>query len=195
MLGTNALFTECRFWNNTSGVKGGAVWAFQSTVDSERCLYVENTSGDVAGAFYLDVSSGAVLNNTFAGNSSPGALSGTVTVVSSPSNEVSRNIFHGDASGYGLRYVSTPIGPHECNVYWINADGAIGGSELADTEVVADPLFCDLEDGDFSVDETSPAAPLMNPCGVLAGAFPDGCPGGVPTVRASWGALKGVYAR
>ncbi|MEW6412117.1 MAG: right-handed parallel beta-helix repeat-containing protein [Candidatus Zixiibacteriota bacterium] len=39
----------------------------------------------------------------------------------------------------------------------------------------ADPMFCDMDAGDFTISTYSPCAPANSPCGLLVGAFGDSC--------------------
>jgi hypothetical protein len=57
-----------------------------------------------------------------------------------------------------------------------------------------EPLFCDPENGDFTLQDCSPCAPfsLPNPECDLIGAWPVGC-GGTPTARSTWGAVKVLF--
>ena len=60
--------------------------------------------------------------------------------------------------------------------------------------ICADPLFCALELGDFSLDCASPCAAGNNPeCGQI-GAWPVGC-GPTPAVETTWGAVKELFGR
>jgi len=53
------------------------------------------------------------------------------------------------------------------------------------------PLFCDPNANDFSLQSDSPCAPDNNDCGILMGAWPVGC--STSTREASWSSLKCLY--
>jgi len=55
-----------------------------------------------------------------------------------------------------------------------------------------DPLFCDPENGDFTLDCNSPCAAENSPeCGQI-GAWPVGC-GPTPVMDTTWGAIKSLF--
>lgn len=168
-----ASFEECTFVDNGTGLKGGAVYSLQSTANFERCLFRGNRSGDVAGAMFIESSNSVIRNNTFFDHTSPGLISGTITIQLG-STMVTGNIIAGETSGYGIRYYQGG-GPHSCNVFWGTADGPIGEGVLDGTEIEENPNFCDAANGDFTLSDNSPAAPDRSACGVLIGAFPVRC--------------------
>lgn len=79
-----------------------------------------------------------------------------------------------------------------CNVFW-EIDGTIwNGDELGAGSVVADPEFCDPENGVFTVSGNSPCLPAnSNGCGLI-GVFGQGC-GAVSVEPSSWTAIKAMY--
>ncbi len=84
-----------------------------------------------------------------------------------------------------------------CDIYG-NA-GADWGDYVADQygingNICEDPLFCDPQNGDLTVQGCSPCAPFSppNPECDLIGAWPIGC-GGTPVDRMSWGAIKAMF--
>lgn len=54
-----------------------------------------------------------------------------------------------------------------------------------------DPIFCDIDSNDFSLQGDSPCAPENNDCGVLMGAWPVGC--STNTSNLTWSAIKTLY--
>jgi hypothetical protein len=71
----------------------------------------------------------------------------------------------------------------------------MGSGSFGPGDVVADPLFCDPENGDFTLSSQSPCLPGNHPDGVdcgLIGAFGQGC-GPVSIEKLSWGRIKGMY--
>jgi len=54
-----------------------------------------------------------------------------------------------------------------------------------------DPLFCDMNTGDLSLNNSSPGAPANNDCGVLMGAWPVGC--STSTQSKTWSEVKALY--
>jgi hypothetical protein len=75
-----------------------------------------------------------------------------------------------------------------CNLFWQNADlSHLGIFELDPSNIIADPLFCGFENGDYTLQADSPAAPLNSylGCGPI-GAFGVGCgePATIPPATA-----------
>ena len=84
-----------------------------------------------------------------------------------------------------------------CDVYgnaggdWV---GCIAGQYGINGNICEDPLFCDPQNGDLTLQGCSPCAPFSppNPECDLIGAWPIGC-GGTPVDRISWGAIKALF--
>ena len=174
VLNSELVVNNCTFTQNSTGVFGGAIATNDnSTLEVVGCLFDGNTSGDESGALYVEDTSGLIVSNTFHANASPGG-SGTARLQNSSGVSVTRNIFSGDTAGYGLYYYGLP-GVHSCNVFWNNAQGSIENATLAFDEVEADPVFCNLATGDFTISTNSPAAAANSQCGLVVGAFPTAC--------------------
>jgi hypothetical protein len=79
--------------------------------------------------------------------------------------------------------------------------GNTGGDDLCGTDLGGnfslDPLFCDPENGDYTLDGCSPCLPGNHPhgfdCGLI-GALGQGC-GATATEETSWGRIKSLYRR
>ncbi len=178
ILSSRITYTRCSFFDNTAGVLSAGVTADHSTMDVTNCLFVGNVSQTIAAVYYY-MSSGNVVGNTFSANA--GDEYGSVLIQSSSGTNVTRNIFSGDSQGAGLAYSGS--GSHSCNVYYSNVGGPIIGASLNATEVQGDPLFCDAPNGNYAVAGNSPATPANSPCGLLVGAFEEGCSPIVPTTH------------
>ena len=77
-----------------------------------------------------------------------------------------------------------------CNVFWDNADGI--GYTPRPTDRIADPLFCDEDARDLTLQPTSPCLPENSlGCGLI-GALGQGC-GSVSIQPQSWGKTKSAY--
>jgi hypothetical protein len=83
-----------------------------------------------------------------------------------------------------------------CDIY-----GNTHGNDLCGTDLGGnfslDPLFCDPENGDYTLDGCSPCLPGNHPDGVdcgLIGALGQGC-GATPVEESSWGRIKSLYHR
>jgi hypothetical protein len=84
-----------------------------------------------------------------------------------------------------------------CDIYgnaggdWV---GTIAGQLGQEGNIWLDPLFCDPDNGDFTLRCTSPCAPFTPPneeCDLI-GAWPIGC-GGTPITLTRWGGLKALF--
>jgi len=172
--GAKGNFSRCTFRDNSAGIKGGALHIIRAIGNFDHCLFQGNRSGDIAGAIFYESSSGETRSCTFNDHTSPGAFAGTILIQLSAGTNITRNVFAGDTDGAAIYYFEG-TDAHSCNVFWNNADGAVGGDGLAADEVVADPLFCDAAMGDFTLSDNSPGAPAHSACGDAIGAFPVGC--------------------
>jgi len=64
----------------------------------------------------------------------------------------------------------------DCDDFWDNGDFDYGpGADPGPNSFFADPLFCDLDNGVFTVDATSPLLPGNNTCSTQIGALGAGC--------------------
>lgn len=96
---------------------------------------------------------------------------------------LSRNAVQGGTFAAGF----TGTGEVTCNVTWPDPILVTGQRPVMTDNVVADPLFCDAEGGDFRVAATSPC--VTNPACERIGAYTVGC-GDTPVLKQSWGAIK-----
>lgn len=128
------------------------------------------------------------------GNSGEGA--GGILFFGGPSSLVLENtIIAFSPQGRGLAIGALSPTVACCDIYG-NEGGDWTGSlaELlgVDGNICADPLFCDPQGEDFTLDCNSPCAAENNPeCGQI-GAGSVGC-GTSPSVRCTWGSLKAQY--
>jgi len=79
-----------------------------------------------------------------------------------------------------------------CDVF-----GNAGGDSLCGSysqNLFTDPLFCDLDAGDYTLALESPCAPDSNSCAVLIGALDVTC-SFTPVEETTWGRLKDRYRR
>jgi predicted outer membrane repeat protein len=182
-------FTDCRFREN-SAQEHGAVLVFFCTARLTRCTFAQNTAAYAGAAISSGKMSYTYLANcTFWGN---GAAGGTLFLgerESTLTNCIIAFGTQGPAMGdYGPSQLSC------CDIFgnaggdWV---GYIAGQFGVQGNIAADPLFCDPENGDFTLDVDSPCAPFSpaHPECDLAGAWPTGC-GAVVTRLSSWSALK-----
>lgn len=168
--GRRALIERCQFGGITT-----TVMDFDGPLVVTGCLLSENGPSS-ANALVRLYSDATVLNSTLVDNAAPGTPSdlwrsvilvqGDATNVSLANNIVASN------DAVGVRSLSPDVA-FTCNLLWDNGPlDQMGLSPLDLSTVLADPLFCDPDGSDYSLDSSSPA--WNGPCGQI-GAFQVGC--------------------
>lgn len=164
------VFEECAFFFNTASERG--VLSFtESSPLLDRCTVSHNADDSHLGQVYLD-DSHAELSNTLIACAWDGCsirCAGTST-----------------ASLYCCDVYGNPGGD------WI---GCLTGQLGINGNISEDPLFCDQENGDFTIRSDSPCAPFTPPneeCDLI-GAWPVGCDAPVSVESITWGAIKSGY--
>lgn len=151
------------------------VFSDVSLTDGACVIYLIGGVVEVAGNTFANLNQVPMEGGVIAG----GGLDGLV---------LTHNIF---ANTSGVPVVDVNVTPATaCNVLW-NNDGGLGFTP-GETDRVADPLFCAPEDGDYSLQATSPCLPSLSLGCDLIGALGQGC-GAVSTTPMSWGSLKATF--
>ena len=222
--GDSSSVVDCAFYDNSALDRAGAIYNYWHTVRLERCVFINNTAGSGGGgAVYCQHATLAVLYCDFLANSAPGsggalccyeaspsvnystfyynnAVSGAITCKSNSSPQVSTTIIAGSTVGAGLACTDGTCSPILlcCDIYG-NAGGdytgCIADQFAVDGNFSADPLFCDIWNGDFSVEACSPCLPGNNPYGAPpgCGSHESGCGCGEATEPVTWGSIKALY--
>jgi hypothetical protein len=182
-------------FRGNSACYGGALEIYhcenEPTSHVEENLFVGNSVSTWGGAIFSVDSSPVIRKNTFYDNAAPG---NAAIWVLGGSPEVSENILVGSSCGvYCQSYApyppSTPL--IGCNLFWNTGQPVANNCSNPGTIIVANPLFCDADAGDFTVCANSPA--LSDSCGSL-GAFGQGCPPCFVRVEeTTWGAAKDFF--
>ncbi len=183
------------------GVTQGGDTSIMLEIEITGNVFVNNEArgdagfGTSGGGLILRRTNAVVRNNTFAGNSGgpDDDYGGAIVMDKLGSPVVERNIIANTTAGSGVAChdAVTPI--FRDNIVWMNQPSHGNGPACSeewwtqDGNVVADPLFCDLEGGDIRVAKESPA--LSHPAGVI-GAEPNPACQGTPVVSTTWGRLK-----
>jgi hypothetical protein len=68
--------------------------------------------------------------------------------------------------------------------------GEIANQYEINGNISYDPLFCDYNANDYSLEGQSPCAPANNDCGVLMGAWPVGC---TSIENTTWSEIKVLF--
>ncbi|MEZ5063404.1 MAG: right-handed parallel beta-helix repeat-containing protein [bacterium] len=191
-----AVVRGCRFEGNVAyGYPGGGL-AFTNFGPKlvEDCLFLMNSvTGSGQGAALTVSGNGAceIRGNTFYGNTQEYPYLGGASVhVYAPGALFDRNVVALSQGNTAIFVESGSSLTTSCNVFWDNSEGI--GIPLSPTDREIDPLFCDPENHDFTVQENSPCVePGSLGCGQI-GAFGVGC--GVLSVQTrSWGEIKAAY--
>jgi hypothetical protein len=180
---------QCKFIGNVALGKGGGVAGDGAEI--EDCVFRANRAA-VGGGTHI---SGKILRCTFVENEAPlgGAILGR-------GGQITRCIIAYSTIGGGMACATGPNPIVTCSDIFANVGGdaicgADGGGNFS-----LDPLFCDLQAGDFGLYGWSPCIsvnhPTDFPCGGDIGAFGIGCgfptDVGEPELR-TWGRLKSYY--
>lgn len=179
---------ECVFRGNG----GTALWFSYSGALVQRSIFYENIGGVIT---VID-GSVDVRNCTFARNRA--ASKGVIGLWGYDSHFpcstawVINSIFaFNECSGLVAGYPCSGT-VFEDNCFFAN----VGGDDVRGVNIVDDPLFCDMEAGDFTLCENSPCLYFNEPVGTHMGVFSDdpGCGTcGSAVKHTSWGAIKALY--
>ncbi|MEZ5065749.1 MAG: right-handed parallel beta-helix repeat-containing protein [bacterium] len=187
-----AVVRRCRFEGNQAygSGPGGLAWGNFGPKLVEDCLFLNNAvsgdNGQGGGLATGGNGSCEVRGNTFYGNSQTYAFFGGASAFLGSGTIFEGNLVVGSQGNTAIEgdVVSG------CNVFWDNPEGI--GIPLSATDREIDPLFCDLENHDFTVRENSPCVePGSLGCGQI-GAFGAGC-GIVSVDPSSWSRIKSSY--
>jgi len=186
---------NCTFLGNKAmTVHGGAIRTYIPSPLIEGCLFADNWAAQDGGAVMTHGGQGAnIVSCTFHANGA-GRLGGNVAI--HDGGQVAHSIIAAATEGGGLFCDGGVF--LACLDAWDNAGGNyVGIPDPTGTNgnIAADPIFCDVAAQDFSIREDSPCAPQQNPTCGLVGALGVGCTVPTPTVSATWGQIKSLYAR
>jgi hypothetical protein len=213
---------ECSFRENRA-VHGGGISAFSSSPTITECVLVDNYAHDLGGGILCKSAASPVIErcllsgneggrggavacwelncfptivaSTFHANRAPNG-SGVYCRQSWP--EIERTILSGGLGGGAVGCWAPTERPFFlcCDVYgngggdWV---GCIADQYGENGNFSADPLFCDAENGNFTLCADSPCAAAAG-CG-LVGAFGIGCDacGEISVEHTTWGGVKTLF--
>ncbi len=171
----------CQILGNQSSSHGAVYFNQTSNSQMVNTLVAGNQSGGSGGGIFAFNAHPQFFNNTFVGNGSYSS-SAQLHFAGVCSPEIVSNIIAYSSSGAAVACMDppdfTPI--VTCNDVIGNADGdwvgPMDGLEGVEGNFSAEPLFCDMEGGDYYLTAYhSPCLPANSPCGDLVGAFNWGC--------------------
>jgi predicted outer membrane repeat protein len=211
-----ATFIDCTFHENglTETAVGGGIYASGSTITVTDCEFTSNRAGAGAGIHFTSSSTGSVTGCTFADNDSnwssasgiscnPGCeptVSGCTFVdngdwhmtFNNASPVVEHCIFAFATAG--VMYCDSggsPVVSH-CVIYENAGSDSLCGENHHDNEWT-DPLFCDVDGGDYTLCADSPCLPGVT-WPSLVGAHGQGCDACDNAVEtATWSSIKSKY--
>ncbi len=155
--GASPSVRNCTFRNNNAGFHGGGVANNNASPEFINCLFIEN-SAFAGGAFRSQLGSPTLINCTFFGNTAQfgGAINGNVgDIFDGPTNHTLINcILWGNGAGNEIR--NSP------NATIAASNSIIQGGYTPCTSCPGgdgnvDPLFVDAANGDFTLQQCSPA--------------------------------------
>ncbi len=224
--GGSLTLDSCVLVGNQAGSGGGLRVGLFWDVTVSNCLFHDNEGTSRGGAINrgFDENSLSVDNTLFTDNRAPlggwmagGSLCGSFTnctFIGDPENP--------ESGGFDFVYGGGGCGFLRCIIFGSGASTWMGGIDSVDASctdiygnqggdwlplfadqlgiegnINEDPLFCDPESGDYSIDASSPCSNLVNDCGLM-GALPVVC--GLTGVEdppdpesSSFSAVKSLY--
>jgi hypothetical protein len=190
--------------SNVAGVQGGGIYVrglgdSPLSIDIGFSVLIRNSAlggGPAAGGgIYLNNTNLVGHHLTVVKNTVQSALLGGGIVFDGPgAPRLEKSIIAFNTAGGGIACTggATPI-IHYC-IGWLNTGGNGTGScsawDQTNGNLVADPLFCNLDEGDVTVAADSPA--MFPPGGPMGAYITPGC-SATPVRPATWGSLKARF--
>lgn len=192
---SSASVTRSQFIHNTSSNLGGAASCMYSTVDFDDCTIAYNEALH-GGGLRAQESHISLSGCTLVWNSAQSG--GGLYLRSAPYTALSDCLVAFSRNGQAIHcsYECSTLVLTCCDLFG-NADGDwtsyIVGQLGEAGNVGEDPLLCGTFGSmDFTLDSNSVCMPEHNECGVLIGAWPEGC-GSVGVEATNWGKIKSMY--
>ena len=165
------------FRNNNAQTSGGAANFGGSTAEVTNCVFTDNTAVNDGGALRCHYSSLTALGCTLVGNSASngaGIYCGT-----NASATVDHTIIAFSPYGESMAGLDSGFATIMCSDFFGNSGGDWVGDFEDQLEMnnnfSADPLFCNPDQNNYSLDTSSPCAPESQEVCGLVGALPTGC--------------------
>jgi hypothetical protein len=175
--------------------RGGGIHAQRAGVSIETCVVARNRTvvvGEVTG-LDLVTAIGHVTGCTIVDNFGWRDDDGALGIVDGSTIDVVGTLIANNR-GTAMRCWESQITVRCCDMFGNSAGDALCGEDLGGN-FSQDPLFCDLEGGDYRLQEQSPCLPGHHPEGVncgLIGVLDGGCDV-TPIELSSWGRIKELY--
>lgn len=180
-IGSSGLITGCLVAGNIS-VDGPGIACRASSPRIENSVIANNDGLVWGGALFCR--SGAnphVVNCTLVGNDAH--FGAGIWALDGPNIVVENSIIAFGVHGEGIFAYDNPAIPSDirliCSNVFGNEGGGYGGTSPDQTgidgNIALDPLFCDIENLDFTLAADSPCLPQNNDCNMQMGALGQGC--------------------
>ncbi len=184
---SNPTIRGCEFRNNSVSIFGGAAVSGheKDTISIDSCLIVENDRS----AIYLSHYSFLTLTQStlFANTAQTASLGAHIQFSSMSSGTVTNSILASGQVGPAVaNFESAPVFPGmdttasctNTNIFGNEGGDWVGGivsQAVINGNLSADPLFCGVSTGDFTLSDNSPCAPHQHSSHTLVGLFGIGC--------------------
>ena len=195
-------FDGCEFFSNTAmSGGGGGICTYMSDAEVMGSAFIDNTA-TYGGGLSIETSSDVLVENcTVAKNTSDGTMSGAGIFVYDNSHiDLDNSIVAFNVTGESVWLHMFSTGFINCTCIWDNDGGDWAGDiapqQTQNGNMTYNPLFCGLDFFDVWLCADSPclADAAENDCGILIGAYDEGCAAcGSPVESTSWGAIKALY--
>jgi len=180
-MGSNGLISGCLVADNIS-IDGPGIACRASSPLVENCIIANNDGLVWGGAIFCRTGANPhVVSCTMVGNDAH--FGAGIWAVDCLDIVVENSILAFGIHGEGIFAYDNPSHPSEihlicCNVFG-NQGGGYGGTSPDQTgidgNIALDPLFCDMENLDFTLAADSPCLPQNNTCDTQMGALGQGC--------------------
>jgi hypothetical protein len=217
---SSPVIEDCIFTGNSSDY-GGAVYVRyeEATPKLRNCVFIGNTSGFDGGALYLREEASASLANCVFAENVASAWSGAVRIVTDAAADFRYCTFYGNIgttdgstfrdTGAGSTIsncifafggpgppvtcsVTIPDQITHCVVYGHTVSDSLCGGHH--DNMFVDPLFCNVDEDNFTLCANSPCIFTNNSWGERVGAYAQGCEEcDAPVENISWGMVKSLF--
>lgn len=191
--------TRCRLVGNKADAYGGGICCVGSAASITWCTFLDNYAAEGGGglARVFDSQYGLVTNCTVYRNAAPTDGAG-ILIAFGAQALIERTLVAGNLQSSGLDRQENSIAQLTCCDIYGNEGGdwveGIAEQSGVNGNLWADPRFCSAEEGNLTLDVSSPCAPdnPNNPACDLIGAHPVDCD--VPVLTGvSWGRIRGLF--
>ncbi|MEZ5359749.1 MAG: FG-GAP-like repeat-containing protein [Candidatus Zixiibacteriota bacterium] len=177
-------FEDCIFFDNYVGDTteynsyGGAVYMEAAHPEFTDCLFYDNSSDGYGGSVFMYSGTGEFTSCTFDGSESYDSHGGTFTI-SDCDVDLDRCIISNTIDGFGIVIFASSAVDITCcdfwNNYMLDTASIMGTFSIDANTIFENPAYCDIDNDDYTIVETSPCAADYSPCGQLIGVYGVDC--------------------